>query len=270
MTYEEGSDYILVFKTLNYAFDKLIPDRSSKFPFKAFPYNSRYCHLQHDNIIVITGGCLWEQGCCLYDYDMNYLCELPDMSANRQMHSMVNIGKNVYVIGGLGVKSVECFNLDYETWDTLPDLNYDRRDPGVCVVDDCFIYVFMGYSQYISDICKNFERFDTKSLKGKWELLPVNDYVGYMLRTHCGVVRHDDGFLIVGGFAAASKSLASVCYFDVSDFTLKQSDYKLPFSATFAEKCMFNLNDNESYLFTYATLRLIKFDKKLNCFVEIK
>jgi hypothetical protein len=225
--------------------------------------------LRKDNIIIITGGCVLEDGCYSYDYDMNYLCELNNMSEGRQMHSMVNIDEYVYAIGGLGVKSVECFNLDYETWDRLPDLNYDRKDPGVCVVNGNILYVFMGYSQTVSDICKNFERYEI-NVSNKWDLLPVNDYVGYKLRTSCAVLAYDSGFLIIGGFAAASESLNSVCYFDIDDYTLKRSNYKLPFTAAFSEKSMFTFNDNDFYLFSYATMKLITFDVKMNSLSELR
>ena len=86
--------------------------------------------------------------CCSYDYDINFINELPDMKTSRQMHSMINIDERIFIIGGDHCKKVECLNLHFEDWKKYPDMNYDRREPGVGVVigvENTYLYVFKKY-----------------------------------------------------------------------------------------------------------------------------
>ena len=197
------------------------------------------------------------------------------MKTSRQMHSMINIDERIFIIGGDHCKKVECLNLHFEDWKKYPDMNYDRREPGVGVVigvENTYLYVFMGYSNTLRETARHLERLDINvdPVEGKWQLLPIqnphffeNPYV-----SHFGVLNFKDGFLIMGGIYN-STCVRSVYYFDLEDYNLKRSIYKLPFDAAFSEKNMFSYDEKDFYLFSFGTLRLIKYDSKQTCLIEL-
>jgi hypothetical protein len=177
ITFEEGGQDFYIYNLFNMKFEKIQPEKSKRLKFDKFPFNCRFVHIKKENRLMITGGIGCETGCCSYDYDTNYIMEHPDSKKERQMHSMVNIDDQVFVIGGLYSKSVDCFNLEFEDWTEYPQMNYDRKDPSTCIVDKKYLYVFMGYSQAIGGVAENFERLDisTDPFSTDWELLPINN-----------------------------------------------------------------------------------------------
>jgi hypothetical protein len=271
MTYEEGTNEIIFFRAKNMKFDKITPEFSKRLPFTTFPYNSRYCNIKKENKIIISGGIGAETSICSYDYDINYLMELPNLTNEHQLHSMVQIDDNIYIIGGNNSKSVECLNLEFEDYSKVPDLNYDRKDPSVCVINNRYIYVFMGYSSLLSETTRTYELLDIE-INYKWELINMKgDDEFYLAKLSSGVLPVEGGFLFLGGFCNGSCK-SEVVFFDILDNYFKISDiykHKLPFETAFGEKQMFTFNDSDYYLFTYGSMQLIKFDKEKNALVEI-
>lgn len=271
ITYEEGGEEFLVYNVRTMKLEKNIPEISSGIKFDKFPYNSRYCHIAKENKIVISGGIYNETGICSYDYDTNYLMDLPRMKRERQLHSMVSIGDNVFIIGGIASKSVDSFNLDFEDYQEYPDMNYDRKDPGVCIVNDCILYVFMGYSQSSGDIARNFERIDISAepYSAYWELLPIqNPYDLKVFKTHQAIIQYESGFLFLGGFLNSTCD-KNVHYFSMDDYSFRRSKFCLPTETAFGEKSMITFDNNDYYLFTYGTLKLIKYDSKKSSILEL-
>jgi len=275
LTYTEGSLEIIYYKVFNQKFDKIIPNKSKWVKFETFPYNSRYCNIKSENKIVISGGVDYEKFCCFYDYDINFINELPDMITPRQMHSMINVEDRVFIIGGNHCKKVECLNLIFEDWIQYPDLNYDRREAGVGVIQTLYhnyLYVFMGYSMTLSETCRNLERLDLNEdiEEANWQLLPIQNphFFEYPYVTHLGITNYKEGFLFLGGIANTTCT-RQVYYYDTETFCLEKTIFKLPFETAFSEKNMFSYDDNDYFLFTFGTYRLIKFDTKQNCLVEI-
>jgi hypothetical protein len=275
MTIKEGTLDVFFYKVYNQKFDKITPELSKNIEFKYFPYNSRYCNIKKENKIIISGGIDYENMLCSYDYDINKIEELPDMKYPRQMHSMINIDERIYIIGGNHSNKVECFNMHFEDWVIYSDMNYDRRECGLAIVkgeNDTFIYAIMGYSNTIGNNAINLERLniDLDPDESDWQLLPIQNphFFEDCYITNFGVFTYKKGFLIIGGISNTS-STKNVYYYDIDEFSLERSIYKLPFESSFSEKNMFTYNDNDFYLFTYGTLKLIKFDKKQNCLTEI-
>ena len=59
---------------------------------------------------------------------------------------MISIGDNkVFIIGGSGSKKVTCLNIEFEDYEDYQDLTYTRKDFSLCLVNNKFLYVFMGY-----------------------------------------------------------------------------------------------------------------------------
>ncbi len=263
------------YKVFNQKFDTIIADKSKWIKFDYFPYNSRYCNIKSENKIVISGGVDHEKMCCVYDYDLNYINEFPNMKNARQMHSMINIDDRVFMIGGNHCKKVDCFNIVYEDWKEYPDLNYDRREAGVGIIqgsENTYLYVFMGHSNTLGETSRNLERLDLfeEPDDARWHLLPIanphffdNPYV-----THLGILNFKNGFLFIGGISNTT-STRHVYYYDTETFNLERTIYKLPFEGAFSEKNMFTYDDSDYFLFSFGTYRLIKYDSKQRCLVEI-
>jgi len=271
ITYDEGGALeFICYDTRKLKLEKIPPEKSSCIKWTSFPYNSRYCHIVGQNKIVISGGVNAENSCCIYDYDINYLMELPDMKVPRQNHSMINFEDKVFIIGGVGCKSVECLSLEFEDWTKYPDMFYDRKDPSICIVNNQYLYVLMGYSQSLGQLTQSFEILDISQdpWSEMWKLFSINNPHGIKIKSHSGIVSYGDGFLLLGGFNN-SQSESDVNYFDINEKKLQFSKCYLPFTCAFGEKSMVKKEENEYFLFTYATNKLVRFDMKNLCFYEV-
>ncbi len=197
------------------------------------------------------------------------------MRTARQMHSMINIDERVFLVGGDHCKKVECLSLHYEDWTQYPDLNYDRREAGLGIVqgtENTFLYVFMGYSNTLGETARNLERLDLNldPDESTWQLLPIQNprFFDEPYVSHLGVLNFKSGFLFIGGIANTTCT-RQVNYYDTEKYSLEKSIFKLPFECAFAEKSMFTYDDKDYYLFSFGTNRLIKYDSKQNCLVEL-
>jgi hypothetical protein len=271
----EGTLDVFYFKVFNQKFDKKTADKSRWIKYDVFPHNSRFCNIKRDNLLIISGGVDHEKMFSKYDYDINQLNEFPNMMYGRQMHSMINVDERVFVVGGIHSKKVECYNLHFEDWKNYCDLNYDRRECGLALVvgnENTYLYAFMGYSNMLGETCRNLERLNLNldHDESKWQLLPIQNPHFYEdpYTTNLGVVNYKKGFLFIGGIWKTNTT-RSIYYYDLEEFSVHKSIYKLPFEGAFSEKSMFTYNDDDFYLFTFGTLRLIKYDKKENCMTEI-
>ena len=138
-------------------------NRLSFYDTKKFPYNSRSCHVLQTNQLIITGGVDHEYTACYFDADTNAVIDLPKMKHKRQRHSMISIGDNkVFIIGGSGSKKVTCLNIEFEDYEDYPDMTYTRKDASLCLVNNKFLYVFMGYCDEKGGINCNYERLDIR------------------------------------------------------------------------------------------------------------
>lgn len=212
---------------------------------------------------------------CVYDYDINFLNELPNMRTARQMHSIINIDDRVFFVGGNHCKKVECLNLHFEDWTQYPDLNYDRREAGLAIaqgIENTYLYVFMGFSNTLGETARHLERLDLNLDldEAKWQLLPIQNphFFEEPFVSHLGVLNFKNGFLLIGGIANTTCT-RQVYFYDVEKFSLEKSIFKMPFEGAFVEKSMFSYDDKDYYLFSFGTNRLIKYDSKQNCLVEL-
>lgn len=275
MTIIEGTLDVFFFKVFNQKFDKITAEKSKYIKFDFFPYNSRYCNVKKENKIFISGGVDHDKMFCYYDYDLNSIEELTSMNHPRQMHSMINIDESIFVVGGNHSKKVECFNLHFEDWTNYSDMNYDRRECGLAFIkgeEETYLYAFMGHSNMLGNTSKNLERLNLSldSDESDWKLLPIQNphFFEDCFTTNLGILNYKKGFLFIGGLSNTT-SIRSVYYYDLEEFELNKSIYRLPFEGSFSEKNMFTFNDNDYYLFTNGSMKMIKYDKKQNCLTEI-
>lgn len=276
ITYEEGGEghKFIIFKQKTNKLEIIAAETSNRIKFEKFPYNSRSCHVIRQNKLIISGGVNNETAICSYDFDLNYLMDLPAMNYQRQQHSMINVDEDrVFMIGGSGSNAVECLSLEFEDYTKYPNMHYDRKDPSVCLVNNKFLYVFSGYSQECGEVAKNFETLNISEepFDSKWHLMPMNnpyDFIAY--RVQSAVVSYNEGFLFLGGLSNY-KCTKEILYFDLVDFKFTISKFSLPFPTAFPEKSFVNLDveGSDCYLFNYGSSKLIKYDKQKSSIHEV-
>jgi len=70
----------------------------------------------------------------------------------RVWHSSLFFNNKLYIIGGASsenhkLKECECYNIIEKQWELLPNLNYARCSPGLCIYNQEYLYVFNGWSR---------------------------------------------------------------------------------------------------------------------------
>ena len=57
-------------------------------------------------------------------------------------------------------------------------MKYTRKDPSVCIVNNKYLYVFMGYCDEIGGGICNYEKLDISAepYTEKWKILPLNNF----------------------------------------------------------------------------------------------
>jgi hypothetical protein len=68
----------------------------------------------------------------------------------RAFHSSLYFNNKLYIVGGassetLKLKECECYNIIQKQWELLPNLNYARCNPGLCIYNQEYLYVFNGW-----------------------------------------------------------------------------------------------------------------------------
>jgi hypothetical protein len=264
ISYEEGGEELFIYNLLKKKFETAKAEKSKGVRFDKFPFNSRAVNMKKENRLVISGGQQYETGICSYDYDTNYIIEHPDCRNPRIFHSLINLGDLVFLIGGSNCKEVDCFNMNFEDWTDYPALNYDRKDPCVCLVDEKILYVFFGYSINLGGIVSNVEYLDIqeKPYSAQWvNTIILNPSEYPIQKSNLGVVNYNEGFIILGGMTNY-KSEKEVFYLNRRNFKIDYDGFCLPTEAAFAEKEMFSIDDKNFYLVIYGARNIIHFDKE--------
>ncbi|XP_076811840.1 kelch-like protein 40a isoform X2 [Clavelina lepadiformis] len=88
-----------------------------------------------DNNVTNTAEC-YDPLNGLWDY-------IPPMKTCRYGLTAVVLNNEIYAIGGIGISSVEKYNLDTKAWIDVPSMNEKRNGGSACVVDG-LIWVFGG------------------------------------------------------------------------------------------------------------------------------
>jgi hypothetical protein len=108
--------------------------------------------------------------------------------------SVVRNDKELIILGGVDgsteLKSVEIFDLDFQTWGQLPSLPHFLRDCSATIHDNCLIVIGWTISNSMSPTCI----FDFN--EHAWKQVPE---LG-LQRLRCGVVGYKHKVYVLGGF----------------------------------------------------------------------
>jgi hypothetical protein len=105
--------------------------------------------------------------------DVMKIC--PNLIKGREWSSILFIPpKYIFIVGGIGVKSVEIYNTETGLIVNDSVLNQEHSESALIVVNNTYLYVFCGYD-YNHDYSKVIERYDLRSRKRVWEVVNLDE-----------------------------------------------------------------------------------------------
>lgn len=209
---------------------------------------------------------------------INRLQNLPE---NKAWHSMIFVPNNyIFIVGGANSKSVLIYDIDENTIKKDSEMNEEKSETTLCLVNDTFLYSFYGFI-FQSDFTKNIERCNLRKQNREWNYVFCKENSIIPKVSFFGVSYYhnsDNEILLIGG--NDSKSQENYNYvlklpneesniFEIEEFG-KQDD----FVVVFREKLFIPVGENiavniplvtgeEYQLFTINTeTGIIDFQKK--------
>ena len=127
------------------------------------------------------------------------LVKLPSMIYSHWNHSMISNEKYVFVIGGYDSNKCEYFNLETLKWEALPELNNEERQRPMLALYKEYLYVFMGYTQFI--ILDSIERININKLgTNRWEKVSISNPDNINLKFYgAGIFYLNEKLYFIGG-----------------------------------------------------------------------
>ena len=238
---KNGGESIYLFNPyLNEVEEILVP---SNFKFsKNFAYVNilPYCYVSggiKDNAILNKFFAIRKKATKSFEF-----VNLPPMLQNKYNHCMIELKffSGIMVIGGYNSKSCEYFILKKKVWKKMPELNQIRESPSCCIINDKFVYCFLGYNNEQNKYNNTIEKLDLNSRKIKWEEITPIDIKNTMERkgASCLVYNHkgNDYIIIVGGINNLDKETRDILIYDKDENKIERKKNRLP------NKCSFTQN----------------------------
>lgn len=187
----------------------------------------------------------------------------------RKWHSMIYVPSQfVFIVGGVQTKIVEYFDTAKDTFSEHSELNYERHEPSLAMIDNSYLYCFSG-TREISESNKTvFERINLRVSDKKWELIQVTVDAGIKFnQMFFGVSYYQPSQVIFLGGVNSGNSKAVNYIYDTSNNSLKESTI-LHSDQEFGEKFFIPLSKGISVAFPNVeaeNINLITFgDNKIN------
>ena len=126
--------------------------------------------------------------------------KLPNLIEARTWHSMIFIPNSyIFIVGGNGNKKVELYNIQENIINIDSELNDERCECSLCMVNNIYLYAFCGFLLH-QTFNNTIERCNLRREKRKWEI------VNYTLENNIqfnpfffGVWYYNDNILLLGG-----------------------------------------------------------------------
>jgi hypothetical protein len=100
--------------------------------------------------------------------------ELPNLIEPRTWHSMIYIpNKYIFIVGGSNTKSVELYNIETNELVKDSELNENRSECTLCLVNNMYLYAFYGFLIH-QEYNKTIERCNLLKEERKWEYVEYN------------------------------------------------------------------------------------------------
>ena len=128
--------------------------------------------------------------------------ELPNLNEPRTWHSMIFIpNKYIFIVGGSNTKSVEVYNIETNELVKDSELNENKSECTLCLVNNMYLYAFYGFLIH-QEYNKTIERCNLLKEERKWEYVEYKtsfDEINFKL-SFFGIsyFKHND-LLLIGG-----------------------------------------------------------------------
>ena len=195
---------------------------------------------------------------------------LPSMTEARFSHTMVYIQKlnSICVISGSRLKSCEMFDLDSQTWSSLPLLIISREKASAVVVNDEYLYVFFGFDRTKSKFVTTIERLSLETLS-QWESISIPGNQNILKKQGMSCLISPDGkLLLVGGINSLRNESKDILEFDPN--TKKAGIFSsLPAPCSFTHVGFTQLTDGYWYNIT-ENFDVVRYDAQSQQFSFVK
>jgi len=219
---------------------------------KAYSDSSAYCNGY--DILYISGGHFNRTVVdTIYEFDLKtkqIFIPKTRLSQPRNLHSMIYVPNNyVFIVGGQNTKKVEFYNTVRKEVFSHSELQEERIEPTLVVVNNSFLYAFTRFF-YRDGIEDTFERINLRSSQKEWEKFrpkfnfELNDQI--FTHNYFGVSYHIPGHVIFLGGDSVNQD--DNCYiFDHENNTLKKSDVQNR-ALEFGEKFFYPLKQGNNFM----------------------
>jgi hypothetical protein len=130
----------------------------------------------------------------------------------RKWHSMIYVPNNyVFIVGGEKMLKVEYFDIEKNKMIEHSELNEERIEPSLCLIDNSSVYAFSGF-KYLKNNHKTFERINLRNNSTKWEIINVklDSSIKSFGQLFFGVTYYKENSVIfLGGTDSEAKDLRS-------------------------------------------------------------
>ena len=95
--------------------------------------------------------------------------QLPNLNVPRTWHSMIFVpNKYIFIVGGSNTKTVELFDMEEKKLTKDSELNEERCEATLCLVNNIYLYAFYGFFLH-KDYNNSIERCNLLKEERKWE-----------------------------------------------------------------------------------------------------
>ena len=96
---------------------------------------------------------------------------LINLKYKRYWHSMIFIPeKYIFIIGGVGIKETEVYDIEENLLISTESLNYERCEPSLILVNNKYLYCICGF-QFNNNFLNTIEKCNLYKKERKWELV---------------------------------------------------------------------------------------------------
>ena len=246
----EDEQKVVIFDedTQKLTFEKLaLPDGD-----KAYTDSSAYCN-GNDRLYISGGQVNRTVVDTIYEFDLNtkqILVPNTRLSQPRNLHSMIYVPNNyVFIVGGQNTKKVEYYNTVRKEVFPHSELQEERIEPTLVVVNNSFLYAFTRFF-YRDGVEDTFERINLRSNQKEWEKfrpkfdLEVNDQI--FTHNYFGVSYHAPGQVIFLGGDGVNEGDKCYVYSHENNILIKSNVPNK--AAEFGEKFFYPIKQGNNFL----------------------
>ena len=222
-----------------------------------FPLGGAYCHYKKK--LYFSGGQDYIKNSSkvflsipllFNEKDPNNLSKLPNLINPHWNHSMIANENQIYVIGGYNSNKCERFDIINQKWFEMPDLKVKERQRAMLLIDDNYLYAFMGLSQF--GLLDSVERINLGNLSNGWEIVTFSNPNGLSLKFYGSGIRKipdSEKYYFVGGKCEKDSNgnefHKNIYEISLKEKTINQSEFRVDNDLFFIENNLYDFESKE-------------------------